>query len=154
MCLVVCGLRIPSPYKRPRHPKNDSENVEFRRFLDDVSGSKPVTAVTLESNRVSSFSCISCMMLLMGKPPTPTHGIHFALGSRTYNNLNLRFAHIIIHMEPDICTVAALPPLIPIPPPHSCTLTCRHRPTRTITTHHLHLSCLSSHYSLKPSLGR
>ena len=133
-----CTMTVLIACKHSRHPPNN-ENVEFRRFLH---------ACIWVETRISGIE--SSQQVPMGEPPTPTHPIYCALGSRAYSNLNL----ISTHMEPDICTVAALPPLIPIPPPHSCTATCRHSPRRTITTHHLHPSCLSSHYSLKPSLGR
>ena len=134
-----CTMTVLIACKHSRHPPNN-ENVEFRRFLH---------ACIWVETRISGIE--SSQLVLMGEPPTPTHPIYCALGSRAYSNLNL----ISTHMEPDICTQW------PLFPPSSPFLlrtpvlqpAATHRDELS-TTHHLHLSCLSSHYSLKPSLGR
>ena len=83
-----CTMTVLIACKHSRHPPNN-ENVEFRRFLH---------ACIWVETRISGIE--SSQQVLMGEPPTPTHPIYCALGSRAYSNLNL----ISTHMEPDICT--------------------------------------------------
>ena len=83
-----CTMTVLIACKHSRHPPNN-ENVEFRRFLH---------ACIWVETRISGIE--SSQLVLMGEPPTPTHPIYCALGSRAYSNLNL----ISTHMEPDVCT--------------------------------------------------